>query len=142
MAHWRLFYHLVWTTKDREPLLTHDIEANVHRFLHAEANKMHVPLFVSGGTADHVHVLAAVRPAVSPAAFMKQLKGSSSRFVGLEFKRVFEWQEGYGVFSVSQEDVPRLVEYVEGQGQHHAEGTLVEEWEQTSNWNVGPQTAR
>ena len=142
MAHWRLFYHFVWTTKDREPLLTHDMELAVHRFLHAEANKMHVPLFVSGGTADHVHVLAAVRAAVSPAAFMKQLKGSSSRFVGLEFKRAFEWQKGYGVFSVSEEDVPRLVEYVEGQGQHHAEGTLVEEWEQTSNWNVGPQTAR
>ena len=131
MAYWRLFYHFVWATKNREPLLTPDIEPNVYRFLHAEANKMYVPLFVIGGTMDHVHVLAAVRPAVSPADFMKQLKGSSSRFISLEFKRPFEWQKGYGVFSVSERDVPQVIAYVERQKQHHAEGTLIEEWEQT-----------
>ncbi len=140
MAYWRLFYHFVWTTKNREPLLTPDIEPNVYRFLHAEANKMYVPLFVIGGTMDHVHVLTAVRPAVSPADFMKQLKGSSSRFVSLEFKRPFEWQEGYGVFSVSEQDVPQVIAYVERQKQHHAEDTLVEEWEQTHHWNIGPRS--
>ena len=138
MAHWRLFYHLVWTTKNREPLLTADIESNVYRFLHAEANKLYVPLFVIGGTADHVHVLAAVRPAVSPAAFMKQLKGSSSRFVGLQFQRPFAWQEGYGVFSLSEPDVQRVIAYIQAQKQLHAEGTLIEQWEQTSDWNLGP----
>jgi putative transposase len=108
MAHWRLFYHFIWTTKNREPLLTQDIEPNVYRFLHAEADKMHVPLFVTGGTADHVHILAAVRPAVSPADFMKQLKGSSSRFISLEFRRPFQWQEGYGVFSILSKMCPTL----------------------------------
>jgi len=138
VAHWRLFYHFTWTTKNREPLLTADIESNVYRFLHAEAKKLYVPLFVIGGTADHVHVLAAVRPAVSPAAFMKQLKGSSSRFIGLEFKRPFAWQEGYGVFSVSEPDVQRVIAYVRAQKQHHAKGTLVDNWEQTHDWNIGP----
>jgi len=138
MAHWRLFYHFIWTTKNREPLLVPAIEPNVYRFLHAEAKKMYVPLFVVGGTVDHVHVLAAVRPAVSPAAFMKQLKGSSSRFVSLEFGHSFGWQEGYGVLSVSEQDVPRVIAYVECQKQHHADGTFVEEWEQIHHWNVGP----
>jgi putative transposase len=140
MAYWRLFYHFVWATRNREPLLTRDIEANVYRFLHAEAKKMYVPLFVVGGTDDHVHVLAAVRPAVSPSAFMKQLKGSSSRFVTLEFKRAFEWQAGYGVFSVSEGDVPRIIAYIEEQKSHHAKRAgLVTAWEQTHHWNVGPQ---
>jgi putative transposase len=87
---------------------------------------------------DHMHVLAAVRPSISPAAFMKQLKGSSSRFISLEFGRPFAWQEGYGVFSVSQQDVLRVTGYIERQKQHHAEGTFVGEWEQTHHWNVGP----
>jgi putative transposase len=39
MAYWRLFYHFVWTTKNREPWLTSDIEPSVYRFIHAEANK-------------------------------------------------------------------------------------------------------
>jgi putative transposase len=60
MAYWRLFYHFVWTTKNREPLLMPDIEANAHRFLHAEAKKLYAPLFVIGGIEDHLHVLAAV----------------------------------------------------------------------------------
>ncbi len=139
MAHWRLFYHFIWTTKNRALLLTADIEQNVYRFLHAEANKMYVPFFVMGGTEDHVHVLAAVRPAISPAEFVKQLKGSSSRFIGLEFKRPFQWQEGYGVFSVSEQDVPRVAAYVRGQKKHHAEATVIGEWEESSNWNLGPQ---
>ena len=139
MAYWRLFYHFIWTTKNREPLLTPDIETNIYRFLHAEANKNYVPLFVIGGVEDHVHILAAVRPSVSPADFMHQLKGSSSRFVTLEFKRPFEWQEGYGVFSVSENDVPDVIRYIENQKQHHAEGTLVPAWEQTHHWNIGPE---
>jgi putative transposase len=138
MAYWRLFYHFVWTTKSREPLLTPDIESNVYRFLHAEATKLYVPLFVIGGTADHAHLLAAVRPAISPAGFMKQLKGSSSRFISLEFESSFEWQAGYGVFSVSEQVVPRVIAYIEKQKQHHDEGTLIDEWEQTHYWNVGP----
>ena len=139
MAYWRLFYHFVWTTKNREPLLTPDIETNVYRFLHAEANKMYVPLFVIGGTEDHAHVMAAVRPAVSPADFMHQLKGSSSRFVTVAFKRPFEWQEGYGVFSISEDAVPDVIRYIENQKQHHAQGTIIAEWEQTHHWNIGPE---
>ena len=142
MAHWRLFYHFIWTTKNREPLLTADIEASVYRFLHTEANKMYVPLFVIGGMADHVHVLAAVPPAVSPAAFTKQLKGSSCRFISAQFGCPFAWQQGYGVLSVSEQDVSRVKRYVARQKQHHAEGTLVDGWEQTSNWNVPPHTLK
>jgi len=142
MAHWRLFYHFIWTTKNREPLLIADIEQNVYRFLYAEANKMYVPFFVIGGTEDHVHVLAAVRPAISPAGFVKQLKGSSSRFIGLEFKRPFQWQEGYGVFSVSEQDVPRVAAYVRGQKKHYAEATVIGEWEESSNWNLGPEARK
>lgn len=139
MAYWRLFYHFVWTTKNREPLLTPDIEPNVYRFLYAEARELYVPMFVIGGTIDHIHVLAAVRPSISPADFMKQLKGSSSRFVTVAFKRPFEWQEGYGVFSVSEQAVPRVIDYIERQKEHHAQHTLIEEWEQVHHWNLGPE---
>lgn len=138
MAHWRLFYHFVWTTKDRLPLLTPHIEPHVYRFLHAEAKKEYSPLFVINGMPEHVHVLSAVRPAIAPSDFMHQLKGSSSRFISLEFKMPFEWQEGYGVFTVSEQDVPRVIRYIENQKEHHAQGTTIEAWEQTHHWNLGP----
>ena len=140
MAYWRLFYHFVWTTKNREPLITPAIEPGLFRFLAAQARDMYCPFFVIGGVEDHVHVLTAVRPAVSPSEFMKQLKGSSSRFVTLEFKRPFEWQEGFGVFSVSESDMPRVKAYVERQKEHHAGRHLVEAWEQADHLNLGPDT--
>ena len=138
MPYWRLFYHFVWTTKNREPLLVSDVEPHVYRCLRADAKEMYAPLCVVGGIEDHVHVLAAFRPAMSPAGFVQQLKGSSSHLVTHVLKRPFEWQEGYGVFSVSESNVERVIEYIRNQKQHHAKNTLIEEWEQVHHWNIGP----
>jgi hypothetical protein len=69
---------------------------------------------------------------------MHQLKGSSSRLITLEFKRPFEWQDGYGVFSISEKDVPEVISYIKNQRQHHANDTTIEAWEQTHHWNIGP----
>jgi len=138
MPYWRLFYHFVWTTKNRESLLTPEVESLVYRCIYSEAKKMYAPLCVVGGIEDHAHVLVAFRPAVSPANFVQQLKGSSSHLVTSVFKQPFEWQEGYGVFSVSESNVERVIEYVRNQKQHHTRNTLMEEWEQVHHWNVGP----
>ena len=134
MSYWRLFYHFVWATKKREPLLTPDIELRVHGFLRHEAEKLQCPLFYINGTLDHAHIFASVRPVIAPAEFAKQLKGSSSHFVTSELGRAFEWQDDYGVLSVSEKDVPRVIEYIKNQKQHHAEQTLILEFEQTDFW--------
>ena len=138
MAYWRLFYHFVWTTKNREPLITPQLEPHIYRWLYNEANKMYCPFFYIGGMPEHVHVLTAVRPSVSPADFMKQLKGSSSRFVSQEFEIPFYWQKGYGVFSVSERAIDRVKAYVLNQKTHHARQTLIADWEETHDWNLGP----
>jgi putative transposase len=140
MAYWRLAYHFIWTTKNRAPLITSELEPHIYRWLHNEAKKMYCPFFYIGGVADHVHVVTAFRPSVSPSDFMKQLKGSSSRFVTLKFKHTFEWQEGYGVFSVSESDIDRVKAYVLHQKQHHAEQSIVANWEENHEWNLGPES--
>ncbi|MFN8487755.1 MAG: IS200/IS605 family transposase [Caldilineaceae bacterium] len=139
MAYWRLYYHFVWTTKERAPLITGTLEPHLYRWLYNEAKKLYCPFFYIGGIIDHVHVLTAVRPSVSPSDFMKQLKGSSSRFISLKFKRPFEWQEGYGVFSVAEHDIDRVKAYVLNQKQHHANQLLVASWEESHEWNLGPE---
>ncbi len=139
MAYWRLFYHFVWATKARRPLITPGIEPSLYRWLYHEANKFHCPFCYIGGLADHIHVLAALRPSIAPAAFVKQFKGSSSRFISLEYDRAFEWQVGYGVFSVSDQRLDAVKAYVLNQRAHHAGNTLVMDWEKIENWNVGPE---
>jgi putative transposase len=140
MAYWRLYYHFVWSTKDRQPYITPEIEPVLYRLLYAEAKTFYCPFFYIGGMAEHVHVVTAIRPSIAPADFMKQLKGSSSRIISLEFKRPFVWQKGYGVFSLSEGGVDSVKEYVLGQKEHHATNSLVSDWEETHDWNLGPES--
>jgi len=130
VPHWRLFYHLVWATKGRAPLITPAIEPALYRFLRDRANeKFAVPLFVIGGMPDHVHILTALRPSIALADFVQDLKGSSSYFVTQMLGMPFQWQRGYGVFSVSEQDVPRVVAYIRRQKTHHARGNWLPAWE-------------
>lgn len=138
MAYWRLCYHFVWTTKERRPYITSEVEPALYRWLYSEAKKLYCPFFYVGGIVDHVHVLTAVRPSIAPADFMKQLKGSSSRFISQEFHRPFEWQDGYGVFSISERSIDSVKAYVENQKVHHRDDSLIQVLEETDEWNSGP----
>ena len=131
MAYWRLYYHFVWATKGRQPFITAEVEDVLYRSLYSQGKKFHPPLMVVGGTTDHVHVLVALPPTVSPAAFAKQLKGASSWLMAQKLDLPFQWQSGYSVFSVSRQDVARVMQYVQQQKEHHAKGTLIQEWERT-----------
>jgi putative transposase len=77
------------------------------------------------GTEDHIHVVASIPPTLAVADFVKRLKGSSSHYrnqvAGAER---FQWQEGYGVFSLGQRQLDRAVGYVNNQKQHHAQNRL------------------
>jgi REP-associated tyrosine transposase len=130
LSYWRLFYHFVWTTKRRDPQLVPEIEPRVHGLLRKEANALGARLCIVNGIPDHIHMLAAVPPTIALSEFAKQVKGSSSRFITTEFHRAFDWQDRYAIFSISDADVARVKHYILNQKQHHANNTLIAEWEQ------------
>jgi putative transposase len=138
MAYWELFYHLVWTTHQRLPLLTPEIEPFVHRLLAVKCSELEGYAFAVNGMMDHVHVVAAIPPKASVASFVGALKGSSSRFVGLKYKVDFQWQSGYGAFSFSGKGLEAAVDYVRRQKEHHETGGLVTRLERVSDENAGP----
>jgi len=140
MAHWRLFYHFVWTTKNRKPLLTAELQYRLFPYLMSKGRELGTLMLALNGLEDHVHVVAAVPPRMAPAEFIRRLKGASSRFVSKEFGLPFSWQEGYGVYSISETDVERVIEYVSMQREHHRSRTCVPVWESRSGDNdeLGP----
>ena len=85
------------------------------------------------GTPDHVHVVLTVPSTVTIAELTKQIKGASSHFANEVYRTdmPFKWQGSYGAFTVSRWDVDRIVSYVQNQKQHHADATLLSEWEET-----------
>jgi REP element-mobilizing transposase RayT len=84
-----------------------------------------------GGIADHVHVLVRISPVISPSELVRQLKGVSSHLVNtkLDPESAFKWQGGYGAFSVSPNHVEKVRRYVENQARHHAENSVIQNWE-------------
>ncbi|MEE8526040.1 MAG: IS200/IS605 family transposase [Thermoanaerobaculia bacterium] len=78
MPYWRLFYHLVWATHDRQSWLTTEVEPVVHGYIRSKAVGLGATVFALDGTQDHVHVVVAMPPSISVARFAGQLKGASS----------------------------------------------------------------
>lgn len=134
MPYWQLYYHLVWSTKDRQPLLTSALEPVVHNLLWRKAVGLGATVFALNGTADHVHLVAAIPPKLAVATFVGQVKGVASARLNqmAPESEPFYWQAEYGAFSFDRKRLPSVVAYVERQKEHHAARTtipILERWE-------------
>ncbi len=144
MPYWQLFYHLIWSTKNRQPLLTRTIEDHVHGYLVSKAVGLRGVVYAIDGIEDHVHMVVSVPPAISVAKFVGQIKGVASTKInksGISSVR-FEWQDEYGAFSFDAKRLPNYIAYVEHQKEHHAQRTTIPILERASSENVGPRLVR
>jgi len=119
-THTHLLYHLIFATKDREPILDSDWRERLHDYLGGVTRGLGgVPQGI-GGVADHVHVFVSLKATHCLADFMRELKRRSSLWVAEQTKRrEFKWQEGYAAFSVSESSREKVREYIARQEEHH-----------------------
>jgi len=121
--------HLIFSTKNREPLLADkDLRQRAHAYLAAVLKDLLCPALIVGGVADHVHILCHLAKTQSVSVVMEHLKASSSKWLKTQGVRTFSWQRGYGAFSVSQSNVASVVSYIEKQEEHHRIVTFEEEF--------------
>ena len=133
MPYCQLYYHLVWRTRDSEPLVVPSIEPQVHGFLWKKALGLGAMVFAVNGMEDHVHLVASVPPALAIADFIGKVKGFASHEVNkakLSASR-FRWQQEYGAFSFDRKRLPYVIAYVENQKRHHADRTTIRVLERT-----------
>lgn len=125
-----LFYHVVFSTKNREPFIGPDIEQRVWAYIGGVARQHNMTALQVGGIEDHIHVLVLVPPVLSPSQIAQYVKGDSSKWIHETFPtlRHFAWQTGYGAFSVSKSGVSSVVDYIQNQRQHHARKTFQAEY--------------
>ena len=116
-----LHYHLVFSTKDRVPFIEEEWRGQLHGYLAGTIQGLGGTALQVGGVADHVHVLAGLRPSHCLADFMREVKKSSSSWVHSDIgRRKFGWQEGYAAFTVGPRGIPRVIAYIANQAEHHA----------------------
>ena len=137
MPYWQLFYHLVWSTKNREPFLTPQVEPIVYGFIRSKTIGLGATLFALNGTEDHVHVVAAIPPAIAVAKFVGQVKGvSATKFNKGGFGTAVQWQGEYGAFSFDGKRLQNFIAYVERQKKHHAENKIIPILERTADRGI------
>ena len=122
--------HLVFSTKDRQPLIGPSARAELHAYLAEVARNMGCECFRVGGMADHVHFAIRLARTVTVAQLVEDLKTSSSRWMKGRSPDLyaFAWQRGYGAFSVGPGDQQALLNYIENQEEHHCIRTFQEEF--------------
>jgi REP element-mobilizing transposase RayT len=126
----RLHIHLIFSTKNREPVLLDSVRDSLHRYMATVLQNLGCPPELINSVPDHVHILFELGRTVAVSNAVEQVKKTSSKWVktqGSEFTR-FAWQAGYGAFAVSQSNVTTVRQYIAGQQQHHRKKSFQEEY--------------
>jgi REP element-mobilizing transposase RayT len=125
-----LHYHIVFSTKDREPWITPDIEGRIWGYLATVARQHEMTPAKVSGLDDHIHMVVAIPPTLAISKAVQILKGSSSRWIRQTFPDLdmFRWQDGYGAFTVSTSVLPATISYVERQRAAHRAKSFQDEF--------------
>jgi putative transposase len=118
----RDFQHFVFSTKERATFLTDAaFRRETHAYMAGACEGMDSPPVVIGGVADHVHVFCRLSKNLSQAAFVRDLKRETTKWIKTTNRslRDFRWQAGYGAFSVSPSHIDALAKYIRNQEEHH-----------------------
>lgn len=125
-----LHYHIVCSTKNREPWLNREVEERVWAYIGGVARKHKMTALQLGGVDDHIHALVRAPATYAPSQIVQWLKGDSSKWIHEEFPQLkkFAWQDGYGAFTVSKSHLPDIIRYIQNQRSHHRKRTFQEEY--------------
>lgn len=120
------YLHFVWSTYQRLPLFTKDLEAKVFAYILTVCQKDGCELLAIGAMPDHIHLLVKFSNTLTFGQFVQHVKGGSSRLVSHTLKPDigFSWQKGYAVFSIRKGDMEATRRYILRQKEHHASGKL------------------
>lgn len=130
-AHQQLLYHIVFSTKERRPLLRDDeFRDGVWRYMAGVAKNLEGHALRVGGYFDHAHLLLRIPAKIAVSDFVRQLKASTSKHIneGKISALKFHWQDGYGAFTVSRSKVDAVLAYIDSQLEHHRERTFQDEY--------------
>ena len=132
MGHIKIWIHLVWTTKNRQPLLTADTRQQIFRHILENARTKGIYIDHINGYTEHVHCLVSLSSGQTIDKIMMLIKGESSCWINKNnlFRQKFEWQEEYFAVSVSESAVDRVRAYIRNQEEHHRIRSFQEEYDE------------
>jgi REP-associated tyrosine transposase len=129
-THTSLLFHYVFTTKNRISSIPDELQRRLWAYMGGIARANDMKALAVGGTGDHSHVLLSLPPTITIAKAIQVVKAGSSKWMHDQTgSRRFDWQEGYGAFSIGTSQVRATIRYIENQPLRHRKVSLNEEWE-------------
>ena len=124
------YAHLIFSTKERIPMITVDINSSLFEYMGGIVRDLDGRCIEINGTEDHVHLLIRASKSVPDTKFIQELKGGSSRWINESGAKEtkFQWQAGYGWFSVSPSQIHAVRSYIRNQKEHHQTTTFQDEF--------------
>ncbi len=121
----KIWVHIIFSTKNRQPfLMEQSLQKKVHQYIASTCRQLGCTDVVVGGIDNHVHILLVMSKAITFPILIQKIKSSSSKWIKslCGYKQNlsrFQWQRGYGAFSVSHSNVSTIIKYIHKQAWHH-----------------------
>lgn len=126
----QLHIQFVFAVKFRRALIHADWQERLHQYITGIVQGNRHKLLQINSMPDHIHLLVGLRPHQAISALMQVVKSESTKWVKEQgfCKQNFAWQEGYGAFSYSPQDVPTVIRYIQNQQTHHRQENFLDEY--------------
>ena len=129
-THSKLLFYIVFSTKRRFPIIDDHFEPELHTYMTGIISGEVGHVLSINGTKDHLHIIVRLKPRHVVPDLMRKVKANSSKWVNDNRKidAKFSWQVGYGIFSISESQLGKVVSYVANQKIHHRNCSFKDEF--------------
>ncbi|MBW7673987.1 IS200/IS605 family transposase [Chryseobacterium chendengshani] len=112
-----------FSTKHRNDFIDEKIETELFAYISALCKDLESPALQIGGTDNHIHILCLLSRKIAMMKFVQEIKAVSSKWMKTKGRKYedFFWQEGYGAFSISPNNIFPVIQYIKNQREHHKE---------------------
>ncbi len=127
----KIYIHVVFAVKGRQSLISQKWDDELYSYITGIVKNKGQKLIRINGMPDHLHLLIGIKPDLALSALVRDIKSNSSRFINDKkwINGKFEWQQGFGAFSLSHSQLTAAIKYIDNQKEHHKKSTFREEYE-------------
>ncbi|WP_117880615.1 IS200/IS605 family transposase [Aureibaculum luteum] len=126
----QIYFHIVFAVKGRNNIILSKWKDELYKYISGIISNKNQKLFTINGMPNHIHLLIGTKPNCNLSDLIRDIKSNSSKWINEKqfINGKFEWQTGFGAFSIGQSQLPKIINYIKKQEEHHRTKTFKEEY--------------
>lgn len=126
----QIYVHIVFAVKGRRNNISKNWKDELYKYITGIVTNKNQKLMIINGMPNHIHILLGIKPNCNLSDLVRDIKANSSKWINEKrfVNGKFEWQTGFGAFSISQSQIKKVATYIENQEAHHAKKSFKDEY--------------